>query len=705
MILKNLFNPGSIGNLELKNRIIFPPIATALCENGGFVSRKLISYHSARARGGSAMNIVEISGVHPTTMGNGKLGLGIYDDKFIPGLKELAASIKNAGGVPAIQLWHAGRQINSKDVLSGYIVAPSSIPCPVCREVPRELNWYELNDIIESFGDGAARAREAGFEAVEVHGAHGYLICQFLSKYSNKREDMYGGSLENRTRFATEIIKNIRSKTSRDFPIIFRLSADEYVEDGIFIGEAMEIAKIMESAGVNAIHVSAGNYQTLQYIFPPMDIAAGFNVYRASAIREVIKIPVIAVGRINDPVLGNKIIAEGKADFVSVGRGQLTDPDFCNKALNDDFDSILKCIACNQGCIDRLFFEKTYVSCLLNPSCGREEDFLTINTKRTARPIKILVAGGGPAGLEASKLLAKNGHKVILCEKSDGPGGQFILGSLAPDKEIVGKSALKMADLARRAGVEFRLKTEVGREVIEEINPDLVIVASGSIPVIPAFLQKTVFESSEQKISTATAHDILRGEKTTGQNVAVIGGGTTGIEVAEFLAAQGKNITVIEMSSEIAAGISPTRRPFLFKKIKDLNIEVFTGAKCTHIGRGFIEAEINGIKKRFESIETVVFACGVVPEDSLSGLLEKEGIPYFITGDASKPSNALDAIWSAADLALKICKENNIAGVFESGQDAMQYQSETFQGEVSHEIVSKIADEIARQLKLKLNIR
>ncbi|MHB1375841.1 MAG: oxidoreductase [Candidatus Humimicrobiaceae bacterium] len=695
MILKNLFNPGTIGSLELKNRIIFPPIATALCENGGFISRRLIDYHSARARGGCAMNIVEISGVHPTTIGDGKLGLGIYDDKFIPGLKELADSIKKSGGVPAIQLWHAGRQINSKDVLSGYIVAPSPIPCPVCREMPRELNWYELNEIIESFGDGAARAKAAGFKAVEVHGAHGYLICQFLSKYSNKREDRYGGSLENRTRFAAEIIKNIRSKTGNDFPLIFRMSADEYVEDGIFIGEAMEIAKIMESVGVNAIHVSAGNYQTLQYIFPPMDIAAAFNVNRAAAIRDVLKIPVIAVGRINDPVLGNKIIAEGKADFISVGRGQLTDPDFCNKALNDDFDSILKCIACNQGCIDRLFFEKTYVSCLLNPSCGREDDFITINTERTARPKKILVAGGGPAGLEASKLLAKYGHKVILCEKSDSLGGQFILASLAPDKEIVGESALKMADLARSAGVEFRLKTEVGREVIKEINPDLVIIASGSIPVIPTVPQEALGESWDKKISTSTAHDILRGVKSTGLNVAVIGGGTTGIEVAEFLAKQGKNIIVIEISSEIASGISPLRRPFLLKKIKKLNIIIFSRAKCIKIGNGFIEAEIYGINKRFEGIETVVFACGVVPESSLSGLLEMEGIPYFIVGDAAKPSNALDAIWSAADLSLKICKEDSITCISESEQNTRQYQQAILQDKVSSEIASRIAEEIA----------
>jgi len=702
MILKNLFSPGSIGNLGLKNRIIFPAMATALCENGGFVSEKLAAYHSARAKGGTALSIVEVAGVHPTTIGNGKFGLGIYDDKFIPGLKELSASIKKAGGVPAIQLWHAGRQINGKDVLSGYIVAPSPIPCPACKEMPCELGWYEIQNIIESFGDGAARAKAAGFEAVEVHGAHGYLICQFLSRYSNRREDIYGGSLENRTRFAAEIISNIKSKTGSDFPLIFRLSADEFVENGIEIGEAVEIAKIMESSGANAIHVSAGNYKTLQYVCPPMDIMPAFNVNRAEAIRQAVNIPVIAVGNINDAVLANKVISEGKADFIAVGRGQLADPDFCNKALNDDFDSILKCISCNQGCFDRLFFEKTYVSCLLNPSSGREKDFGIISARRTTRPKKILVAGGGPAGLEASRLLAENGHKVILYEKSEGPGGQFMLGSLAPGKETVGVSVLKMADLAEKAGVQIMLGTEVTREVLKEINPDLVIVASGSVPVIPAALQEAATELLK-KNAAATAHDILKGDKTAGRNVAVIGGGTTGIEVAEFLAIQGKNVTVIEAENLVAAGLSPLRRPFILKKLSDLGIILFTGAKYLNIGDGFIEAEASGMKKRFEGIETVVFACGVASEVSLLKLLKEEGIPYFIAGDALKPSNALDAIWSAADIALKICNDDSTPDNFEAQKSIKKNQPEALNTEVSAKEVSVIADEIARQLKLIIN--
>src|SRR5665647_121171 len=221
MILKSLFSPGYIGALKLKNRVVLPPMATALCDDGGFVSQKLIDYHVARAAGGCGLSIVEISGVHKTTMGNARFGLGIYDDKFIPGLRELAKAIKKAGGVPAIQLWHAGRQINKVNVFSGYVVAPSEIPCPVCNEIPRQLDSREITELVESFGNAAARAKDAGFEAVEIHGAHGYLVCQFLSGYSNKRNDSYGGSIEKRARFAVEIIRDIRSKTSNYYPVIF----------------------------------------------------------------------------------------------------------------------------------------------------------------------------------------------------------------------------------------------------------------------------------------------------------------------------------------------------------------------------------------------------------------------------------------------------------------------------------------------------
>ncbi|MBM3706164.1 MAG: NADH:flavin oxidoreductase, partial [Actinobacteria bacterium] len=456
MILKSLFSAGTICDLKLKNRVVFPPIATALCEPGGIVSKELIDYHVARVKGGCGLSIVEIAAVHPSTIGLGKFGLGLFDDRFIPGLNELCLAIKIAGGTPAIQLWHAGRQINSKDVMTDYIVAPSPIPCPLCREKPKELTIEEIRELIEAYGDAALRAKEAGFEAVEVHGAHGYLVCQFLSNYSNKRNDKYGGSVINRSRFAVEIVKNIKEKTGYKFPVIFRLSSEEFVDEGLDIVQVKQICSILESAGVDAIHVSAGNYQTLHYIVPPIDVPAAFNVKRAAAIKESVNIPVIVAGRINDPIMADRIISENQADFVSVGRGQLADPDFCNKARNGDFGSILKCIACNQGCIGRLFFEKKHVSCMLNPACGRERDFDPVAVEA---PKKILVAGGGPGGLTISWIFSLSGHKVSLCEKSSSFGGQLALAATLPGREVICEAIRVMVGRAKNAGVQLRLQT------------------------------------------------------------------------------------------------------------------------------------------------------------------------------------------------------------------------------------------------------
>lgn len=700
MILKSLFSPEYIGILKLKNRVVFPPMATALCDDGGFVSQKLIDYHVARATGGCGLSIVEISGVHKTTMGNARFGLGIYDDKFIPGLKELAKAIKKAGGVPAIQLWHAGRQINSADVISGYIVAPSAIPCPVCKEIPRQLDIREINELAESFGDAAARAKEAGFEAVEIHGAHGYLICQFLSGYSNKRDDNYNGSIEKRCRFAVEIIRDVRAKTSSYFPVLFRISAEEFVEGGINISEARQIAKILENAGVDAIHVSAGNYQSMHYVIPPMDTAPAFNARRALMIKEVVKVPVIVAARINDPLTADKLISDGKADFTAIGRGQLADPEFCNKASNDDFSHILKCIACNQGCFDRLFYEKKHISCLLNPACGREQEFSfyrqsavsdgtnetrnasggesaekingnaavkLVSGARGEMPKKILIAGGGPAGLTAAAILSGFGFKVVICEKSNYAGGQFRLGSIAPDKEAIADALSAMQAMVEKSGVEIRFQTEADIGVIEEINPDIVIIATGSVPVIPdiPFISYNPFMSKipaapglpfeKKPMVPVTSNEVLSGAATVKQNVAIIGGGITGVETAEFLAKQGKKVIILEMEQELAVELSPLRKYFLREKIKSLEIAVFTRTKCTGIGNDFIEVEKDGVKMRMGKTESVVFACGTKSDNKLTEILKCMQYPFYVTGDALKPAKAIDAIIAAAELARTIC--------------------------------------------------
>ncbi len=690
MILKNLFSHGFINNMRLKNRVVLPAMATALCEPGGIVSERLIEYHAARAKGGCGLSIVELSGIHPSTIGNGKFGLGIFDDKFIPGLKKLSSAINIAGGTPAIQIWHAGRQINSQDVFTGHIVAPSPIPCPVCKEKPKELTILEIEELVDAYGDAALRAKEAGFKAVEIHGAHGYLICQFLSCYSNKRDDRYGGSIASRTRFATEIIKNIKGKTGNMFPLIFRLSSEEYVDGGLDIEQVKQISKILESSGVDALHVSAGNYETFHYVVPSVDVPAALNVKRAAAIKEAVNIPVIVAGRINDPLMADKIISGGQADYISVGRGQLADPDFCNKSINGDFDSILKCIACNQGCIDRLFFEKKHISCLLNPACGREKEF---DLKPVKTPRKILIAGGGPGGLEAAKLLALAGHRVSLYERSSSFGGQLALSGIIPGKEIFSEAVQTMAGLAKKAGASLKIQTEVNRSVIDEAGPDIIIIATGSNPLIPDIVIKGnagEYIGSDYPENIITVSDILKGIKSVKGHIAIIGGGTTGMEAAEYLAGQGKKVTVLETGDEVAGDIGPLRKPFLLEKIKKFGIDIYTNTKCISIDGSSIEVEIKGLKKRLEGIDSVVFACGVRSENNLEEMLKNSRYKFYIIGDAGRPGKAIDAIWAAADLVLKICNSN-----FKPGPGS---------GKLSEEAISGLVTEITRQVKLELNI-
>ncbi|MCL6571035.1 MAG: FAD-dependent oxidoreductase [Bacillus sp. (in: Bacteria)] len=641
MILRNLLSPGKIGKLELKNRVIFPPMGTSLPDVGGFVSQKLIDYHVARAKGGCGLNIIEIASIHPTSKGSRTLG--IYNDAFLPGMTRLASAIKEAGGKACLQLWHAGRQTNSS-VTGMPIVSPSSIPCPLCQEMPHVLTKTEIHELVEAFGDASLRAEKAGFDAIELHGAHGYLIAQFMSGYSNDREDEYGGNFKNRMRFPVEVILNIRKKVGPDYPIIFRVSADEMVAKGIKIMEAKEIAIVMEAAGVNAVHVSIGVYQTLQYTVPPIDLPVAFNVDNAMKIKEVVTIPVIAVDRINDPILAEKILDERKADFISIGRGQLADPEFVNKAARNEFDSIVKCIACNQGCVDRIFTMGLPISCLRNPACGNESEFAF---KPVDKKKRVLVIGGGPGGLEAATTMKRRGHDVILCEKDSHLGGQFYLAGVVPRKQEMMAAALQMGELAKIAGVEIRLQTLVNREIINEINPDEIVLATGVIPVIPNIVG--IFKNH-----VVLAHDVLSGEVSTGSKVAIIGGGLVGLEVAELLAEQHKEVTVIEMADDIVKDMGFLRKAFTLEYVQKEGIQIFKDTLCTEIKDLSILIEKEGKQIDLVGINSVVIAAGAMPNNEMEETIKAMNIPYHVIGDARKPRKALEAIWEGAEVGRTI---------------------------------------------------
>jgi 2,4-dienoyl-CoA reductase-like NADH-dependent reductase (Old Yellow Enzyme family)/thioredoxin reductase len=641
MALTHLFSPGSIGSLVLKNRIILPAMGSGLPEKEGYVSKRLIDFHVARAMGGCGLNIVENSAVAKET--KGPYVLAIYDDRFIPGLLELTGKIREAGGKSCLQIWHAGRQLRSS--LSGYpLLAPSPIPCPVCKEMPKELSGEEISQLVTAYAMAAVRAKKAGFDAIEVHGAHGYLIAQFLSASSNQRSDLYGGPLVNRARFAVEIIKEIRTRCGRDYPIIFRLSVEERIEAGLTVNDAEVIAALMEAAGVDAIHVSMGTYATMQYVIPPMDLPLAFNVGKGEPRKRAMKIPVIMAGRVNDPVVAERILAEGRTDFVSVGRGQLADQEFSNKAQRGDFDSIVKCIGCNQGCVDRRLYHMEPMSCLRNPGCGREAAYRLIPTETSRR---VLVVGGGPGGLEVAVTLKRRGHDVLLCEKSDRLGGAFYLGGAAPRKGEIKDAVLQMGMTAIKEGVEVKLGIEVTPEMIERINPDVMIVATGSKPIVPTI-------PGVLKSHVMTASDVLSGKGIVGDKVAVVGGGLVGVELAELLSEQGKKVTIIEMLPQLAGDMGGTRRVFSLRSLKARGVRIITGAQCKEILDRGVVVERSGAEEEIDDIDSVILALGAISENTLVDYLEKTDREYQVIGDALKPRKALDAIWEAAEVGRRI---------------------------------------------------
>ena len=632
-------SPGSIGRLELKNRVIFPPMGSGYVENEQ-PKAQLIDYHVRRVLGGCAMNIVEIAAVHETS--KSPTTLGIYADKFIPGLARLAAAIKKAGGIACIQLWHGGRQTSGK-TFGGQPVAPSAVKNDFINEEPRALTLDEVKELIACFGEAARRAQEAGFDAVEIHGAHGYLIDQFLNPYTNKREDEYGGSLENRARFGVEVIQAVRAQVGPDFPILFRLSAQENVPGGIELEEVIAAARLYEQAGVDALDISQGCYDALPYTVPPYFLPQKVNAANAARIKQQTGVPIIVAGRINPTELAEEILQAGMADFISLGRTQLAGPDFVKKTAAVRADEIVRCIACKQGCVGRLF-KGLGVSCIFNPACGHERE-VVIEPAKSKK--KVLVIGGGPAGLEAARVARERGHEVVLFEKEVGLGGQFVVAGRAPHKEIFAQSALHMGYRAYKAGVDIRVYTDATAERIRDVQPDVVIVASGADPALPPI-------PGSDKPHVYEARAVLMADQLIkAQQVVVVGGGLVGLEVMEVLLAQGKQVTVINRGPEVGKELELYIKPYTFGLIEREQVPILTNTSCLEIGDGFVLVEKDGRREKI-ACEAVVLAVGSQSNTKVVEPVQEMGIEHYVVGDAVKPTNVLDAIWGANEIARKI---------------------------------------------------
>ena len=636
---KMLFSPFKINTMEVKNRIFLPPMCTDYATIKGEATDRLIAYYAERAKGGAGLITVEFTSVHP----KGKVFehmTGLYEDGMIPGYRELTDAVHRAGAKVAVQLSHTGRRTHSA-IIGETPVAPSPVP-RLNGEVPRELEIEEIPGLIQCYAKAAGRAKRAGFDAVVIHMAHGYLIHQFLSPLSNRRKDEYGGDPDRRCRFAIEILREVRKELGKDYPVWARVCGDEYLPGGIDLTQSKAFAKKLEDNGIDAIDVSMGAHETNHITLAPSCVPQGFSVHLSKGIKEVVQVPVGIVGRIHDPVLAESILAEKKADFISIGRGLIADPELPNKALEGRLKEIRPCTSCNLGCADRMY-KQLDISCMVNPMVGREIDF---RIEPASKKKRVLIVGGGPGGLETARVSALRGHEVIVYEKEKKLGGQLNLAKIPAGKTEFEKLVAYYEHQMKLLKVKI-VHEGVNKEKIKKVKPDVIVVATGGKPNIPSGL---VVKSDR----VSTAWEILQGKKIAGTKVVMIGGGLIGCETAEVLLDQGKKVTILEMLDTVAADMSPRARKFLLDKLVEGGVEIMKDAKVQEISGTEIKYERAGLKQKIKGYDLAVLALGTAPERTLLKALGKINIPVFLIGDCQTPRKALEAIREAFDLAIEL---------------------------------------------------
>ncbi len=643
MMFPTLFSPITIRQMTLKNRAIMPAMGTKFPKDNQ-VTQQLIDYHVARAKGGSALNIVEVTGVHAGSIPSHYLSLA--EDRFIPGMQKLTAAIHEQGGKAGVQLWQGSIAVASDPTVQ--VIVASDMPVSPEYTIPgasKEL----IAELIVCFKEAARRAVEADFDCIEVHLAHNYILHSFLSGGINRRTDEYGGSLENRARFPLAVIEAMRSAMPDTMPLFMRIDAhDDYLENGLTIEEVIQFVKWAKDLGVDVVDVSRGNIISsgLKYEVPPIDIPFAFNIENAARIKAETGIITMGVGRVNYPALAEEILAEDKVDLIGLGRAQLSDPDFLTKAAAGKLEDIVYCVGCNQGCYDACERpDIPHITCLRNPACGKEREYELVPT---TEPKKIVVAGGGMAGMEVAMTLQERGFQVILCEASDRLGGQFLLAGMAPRKQEMRQAAILKGEQIQRAGVEVRLNTPVTETLLKELNPEVVINAVGAQPLQPRI-------PGIEKDHVYTYVDILQNKPQLAGKTVVIGGGLVGLEVAETIAETGGEVTVIEMTDAVAKDLGSTRKITVMEQLYADNVTTMTETTCISITDQGVQVRKDGVETLL-ACDHVVAAIGSQSRDfkEIEAYCEAQGLDYYVIGDALEPRRALEATAEGAALARSI---------------------------------------------------
>ncbi len=628
---QKLFEPGYIGKLGLKNRLIRASMWTTYGAIDGSVTDRMIRHYRELASGGVGLVMVEYTHVDKKSSKSNYCQLSVAGDEYIPGLSWLAMTIKRNGAGAGLQISHAGGQ--------RYLMTPSpKVPSRVSWEAimghkestAEELTVEEIEEIVEAFGDAAVRTQKAAFDLVEVHASHGYLLTEFLSPLTNKRTDKYGGSLENRMRLLIEIIQNIRKKVGSDYPLSVRLNGSEYLEGGITIQESIETVKILERYGVNAIHVSGGTHRNTDKLVVPMYWPRGYHVWAAEEIKKRVEIPVVVSGSVTTPELAEEILKGGKADFISLARPLLADPYFPKKAEEGRSEEITPCIRCNVGCQGR---PEGSVTCTVNIAAGKEEEFKITPAVRWK---KVAIIGGGPAGMEAARVAAMMGHQVILFEKRK-MGGMLTEASVPEFKTdlrlLIDYLSTQLKKL--KVGVLFE---EADVEAIKRRGVEVVIIAGGGIPIVPDV-------PGVNRPITVSALDVLHGA-IVGKEAVVVGGGFVGCETALFLAEQDKNVIIVEMLAQVLPEMDvPGPRLAFFERLNKRNVKIETNKKLEEItDDGIIVTNGEGRKIRLKA-DTVILALGLKADHQLyNDLTSLPGLDVYTIGDYAEPRNIYDAI-------------------------------------------------------------
>ncbi len=608
MRYRKLFTPIKIGDMEARNRIVLLAIGTKYTGEDGFWEERYENFLEERARGGAGIVMASFS---PSYVSHALLP-GLYDDVFIKPLSKLSEKIKKHGARFIIQLvveeWSPGKGKEPEHV------SPSGIPKRKGLEPPRALSKEEIKRIIYEFGEAGRRVREAGCDGIEIHAGMGFLINQFLSPATNKREDEYGGDYEGRMRFLKEIIEEVKRK-SQGLPLFVRFSAEEFVEGGLGLDNTRKIARDLEKMGVSCLNVQAGWHESPKPLVQG-SVPEGAFIYLAEEIKKVVSIPVIGAYRIRRPEMADDILVKGKADLVGMARALIADPEFPKKAMEGREEEIRPCIACCR-CLDRVLQGKE-LSCSVNPYLGKKPEF-----KEGKK--KVFVIGGGPAGITAAITASRRGHDVTLFEK-EKLGGQLNYASIAPHKSEVGEFKEYLLGELKRSGV----KVKIGETPKEK--PDVAIIATGAKPLIPKI------PGVERAI---TAIEALSG-KEVGDDVLIIGGGMVGCEVAEYMADKGKKVTIFEMLPRIGADIGPVTRWVILDRLRRKGVKMETNAKVIEIKEKGVKIERNGKEEEFHG-DTIILAAGMEPSP-----YHMEAPEVYIIGDAKNPRRIKEAIEEGA---------------------------------------------------------